>query len=89
MKIALFSSFIASFGMTASSLSHADVDNGGFFVDGSVGRTRLNKNFDENFYFNDTSDTGYGINGGYRWALNPSIAIGIEGGYACERQLHN
>ena len=68
--------------IAASSLSHADVGNGGFFIDGSVGRTRLNKNFDGNFYFNDTSDTGYVVNAGYRWALNPSIAIGIEGGYA-------
>jgi opacity protein-like surface antigen len=53
----------------------ADQGNGGFFVNGQVGRSSLDKGF-----YND-NDTGYGANVGYRWAINPSVALGVEGGY--------
>lgn len=83
MKSNLAASFLACAGIiAASSVSHAEGGNGGFFINGNIGQTKLNNNFDENLYSNDTSDTGYGINGGYRWAINPSVALGFEGGWA-------
>jgi len=49
--------------------------NGGAFINGGVGQSNLDKGA-----YND-SDTGYNVNIGYRWAINPSVAIGVEGGY--------
>jgi OOP family OmpA-OmpF porin/outer membrane immunogenic protein len=84
MNSPLVACFLASgVAMVIPTVSHAEVGNGGFFVNGNIGRTSLNKGFGENFYSNDAGDTtGYGASLGYRWALNPSIALGIEGGYA-------
>ena len=49
--------------------------DGGFFVNGRIGRSDLSKGrLDDN-------DTGYAANIGYRWAVAPSFLIGIEGGY--------
>jgi len=49
--------------------------NSGFFINGNVGQSNLSKDaYDDN-------DVGYGVNGGYRWALNPNVAIGLEAGY--------
>ena len=53
----------------------ADQGAGGFFINGQVGRSDLDKGF-----YND-KDTGYGANVGYRWAFTPNVAIGVEGGY--------
>jgi len=77
MKNTLFAIALASAGIIAApTISHAaEGDNGGFFVNGNVGRSNLDKGA-----YND-SDTGYGANIGYRWALSPSVALGIEGGY--------
>jgi OmpA-OmpF porin, OOP family len=47
----------------------------GWFVNGNVGQTSVDKG-----PYNG-HDTGYAINGGYRWALSPSFALGVEGGY--------
>lgn len=77
MKNTLLAIALASTGMiTVPVLSHAaDNDNGGFFINGNVGQSNLDKGA-----YND-SDTGYGANIGYRWALSPSVALGVEGGY--------
>jgi len=59
-------------------LSHAqDPANGsgGFFINGNVGQSNLSKGP------YDDSDTAFGGNVGYRWAINPNVALGIEGGY--------
>ena len=53
----------------------ADQGAGGFFINGQVGRSELDKGL-----YND-KDTGYGANVGYRWAFTPNVAIGVEGGY--------
>jgi OOP family OmpA-OmpF porin/outer membrane immunogenic protein len=53
----------------------ADQGAGGFFINGQVGRSDLSKGI------YDDSDTGYGANVGYRWAINPNVALGVEGGY--------
>lgn len=59
-------------------VSHAQDNSngaGGFFVNGDVGRSNLSKGI------YDDNDTGYGANVGYRWAINPNVALGVEGGY--------
>ena len=60
----------------------APTHNDGWFVNGNVGQTSINHGA-----YND-NDTGYGINGGYRWALNPSVALGAEVGYNDLGNIH-
>jgi opacity protein-like surface antigen len=75
MKNTLFAIALAAAGI-APAISHAaDNGNGGFFVNGNVGQSNLSKGA-----YND-NDTGYEANVGYRWALNPNLALGVEGGY--------
>lgn len=50
-------------------------DNAGWFVGGKVGDAHLDKGA-----YNG-SDTGYEVDGGYRWAVSPSAALGFEVGY--------
>ncbi len=47
----------------------------GFFINGSAGHSYFGSGH------NSGSDTGYAINGGYRWALGNGFAIGPEIGY--------
>lgn len=47
----------------------------GWFLSGNVGRVAI----DEDLY--DGEDTGYAVQGGYRWAVGRSSAIGVELGY--------
>jgi opacity protein-like surface antigen len=58
-------------------IGHADTADGaaGFFVNGNFGQASLDKGL-----YNDT-DTGYQVGVGYRWASNPRVAFGVEGGY--------
>lgn len=67
---------IAAAGITSLPvLSHAAEDKAGLFLNGNVGRSDLSKN---NY---DDSDTAYSVNLGYRWAVSPTVALGVEGGY--------
>ena len=77
MKNTAFAIALSAAGLFAAPvLTHAaNGDNGGFFVNGMIGQSNLDKGA-----YND-SDTGYGGNVGYRWALSPAVAIGLEGGY--------
>ena len=77
MKNTVFAIALSAAGLFAApALSHAaNGDNGGFFVNGNIGESNLDKGI-----YND-SDTGYAGNVGYRWALSPAVAIGVEGGY--------
>jgi len=60
----------------------APTQNGGWFINGNVGQTSLNHGpYDDH-------DTGYGVNGGYRWAVNPSVALGAEVGYNDLGNIH-
>ena len=77
MRNTFFAIAVACAGLSVvPAISHADSGgNGGFFVNGNVGQSSLSKGaYDDN-------DTGYAANLGYRWAINPSVALGIEGGY--------
>jgi len=80
MKTTLIAIALATAGLSAAPmLSHAADANGpggGLFINGNIGQSSLSKGaYDDN-------DTAYDANIGYRWALNPNVALGIEGGYA-------
>ena len=85
MKKTLLAFALATAGLTAVPAvfaQDAPNGNGGWFVNGNVGRTSINHGpYDDN-------DTGYAINGGYRWALNPSVALGAEVGYNDLGNIH-
>ncbi len=55
-------------------IGHAQATDGAF-VSGNLGSA----SFDSGSI--DETDTSYGINGGYRWAVSPSTLIGFEAGY--------
>lgn len=74
MKNTVLAIALATAGLVALPAAHA-TDTNGFFVNGNVGRSNLS----QGPY--DDSDTGYAANIGYRWAVAPSVLIGIEGGY--------
>jgi OOP family OmpA-OmpF porin len=57
-------------------------DNGGWFINGNVGRTAIN----QGPY--DGHDTGYALNGGYRWSLAPNFSLGAEVGYNDLGNIH-
>ena len=78
MKKTLLALALATAGLmtaTGAFAQNAPTHNDGWFVNGNVGRTSLSNST------YDGSDTGYAINGGYRWAINPQVALGAEVGY--------
>ncbi|WP_049621967.1 porin family protein [Frateuria defendens] len=85
MKKTLFALALAATGLAAVPAAFAQSatpDNGGWFINGNVGRTTL----DKGPY--DGHDTGYGLGGGYRWSLTPSVALGVEAGYNDLGNIH-
>jgi OmpA-OmpF porin, OOP family len=60
----------------------APTGNGGWFINGNVGRTAIN----QGPY--DGHDTGYALNGGYRWSLAPNFSLGAEVGYNDLGNIH-
>ena len=55
--------------------SQAAQEHAGFFINGNIGQSAVNKGvYDDN-------DTAYGVNAGYRWDLASNFALGAEGGY--------
>jgi opacity protein-like surface antigen len=79
MKNTVLAIALAAAGLAAapaiSQAQEGNAGNSGFFINGNVGQSNLSKGaYDDN-------DVGYAVNGGYRWALNPNVAIGLEGGY--------
>ena len=74
MKNTLFAIALATAGLTAIPAAHA-ADTSGFFINGNVGQSNLSKGA------YDDDDTGFGGNVGYRWAVSPSVLLGVEGGY--------
>jgi OOP family OmpA-OmpF porin/outer membrane immunogenic protein len=84
MKKTLIALAFATAGLVAvpAAFAQSASDNGGWFVNGNVGRTSI----DKGPY--DGHDTGYAVNGGYRWAVNPNVALGVEGGYNDLGNIH-
>jgi len=83
-KNTLLALALASAGLLAVPAAFAQdaPHNDGWFVNGNVGRTSI----DHGAY--DDHDTGYALNGGYRWAVNPSVALGVEAGYNDLGNIH-
>jgi opacity protein-like surface antigen len=75
MKNTLFAIALATAGLTAIPLTSHAADTGGFFINGNIGQS----NVSHGVY--DGDDTGFAGNVGYRWAVTPSVLLGIEGGY--------
>jgi opacity protein-like surface antigen len=74
MKNKILAIALAAAGLTGLSAAHA-ADTSGFFINGNIGQSNLDKNgFDDN-------DTAFGGNVGYRWAVGPAVLLGVEGGY--------
>jgi OOP family OmpA-OmpF porin len=83
MKKTLLAIALATAGMAAASSAFAQTaHNDGWFVNGQVGRTSI----DQGRY--DGHDTGYAANIGYRWAVAPALALGVEGGYNDLGNIH-
>ena len=80
--LALTLSAAGLFAASAASAQSVPTQNGGWFIGGNVGQTSIN----HGPY--DDQATGYGLNGGYRWALNPSVALGVEVGYNDLGNIH-
>jgi opacity protein-like surface antigen len=77
MKNSLLAIALVTAGLAAAPLtSHAADDHSGFFINGNIG----NANLDKGVF--DDDDTAFFGNVGYRWAVGPSVLLGIEGGYA-------
>ncbi len=76
MKNTILAIALATTGLVALPVASHAADNSGFFINGNVGQTNLSKGI------YDDDDTGYSINGGYRWAVAPNLLLGVEGGYA-------
>ncbi|MEP7042806.1 MAG: porin family protein [Dokdonella sp.] len=76
MKNTILAIALATAGLAALPVTSHAADNSGFFINGNVGQTNLSKGI------YDDDDTGYSINGGYRWAVAPNLLLGVEGGYA-------
>jgi len=86
MKKTLLALAIASTGLlavSAASAQSAPADNGGWFINGNVGRTAINQG-----PYSNGHDTGYAVNGGYRWSLAPSFSLGAEVGYNDLGNIH-
>lgn len=76
MKKTLIAIALASTGFLALPALAQAQNNSGFFINGNIGQSSLDKGvYDDN-------DTGWAANFGYRWAVAPSALICIEGGYA-------
>ena len=79
MKKTLIALAFATAGLLAASAASAQSapapHQSSWFVNGNVGQTHLNQG-----PYNG-HDTGYELNGGYRWAVSPSTLLGFEVGY--------
>lgn len=79
MKKTLVALAFATAGLMAASSAFAQTapanHHDGWYLNGNVGRTHLNKG-----PYNG-HDTGYELNTGYRWAVSPSALLGFEVGY--------
>ncbi|MFI4958179.1 MAG: outer membrane protein [Lysobacterales bacterium] len=85
MKKTLLALALTTAGLLAVSAvfaQNAPTDNGGWFINGNVGRTAIN----QGPY--DGHDTGYALNGGYRWSLAPNFSLGAEVGYNDLGNIH-
>ena len=76
MRNALLAIAVTAAGLCAVPLTSHAADQSGFFINGSVG----DSNVDKGVYNDD--DVGFTGNVGYRWAVAPNVLLGVEGGYS-------
>jgi OOP family OmpA-OmpF porin len=85
MKKTLLALALTTAGLLTASAAfaqNAPTQNGGWFVNGNIGQTSIQHGpYDNNA-------TGYAVNGGYRWALSPTVALGAELGYNDLGNIH-
>ena len=75
MKNTLLAIALTTVGFAAVPAISQAADTSGFFINGNVGQSNLDKGvFDDD-------DTAFGGNFGYRWAVAPNVLLGVEGGY--------
>ena len=82
MRKILLVAALAAAGTVAAPAFAQSTHNDGWFVNGAVGQSEL----DHGRY--DGHDTAYTGNIGYRWALNPQFAWGVEAGYNDLGNIH-
>ena len=85
-KKTLFALALAAAGVLAvpaAFAQNAPTENGSWFVNGNIGRTAINQG-----PYDKGHDTGYAVNGGYRWALAPNFSLGAEVGYNDLGNIH-
>ena len=82
MKKTLIALALVAAGAVAAPAFAQEANGAGWFANGSVGRTSVNKDR------YDGHDTGYQLNGGYRWTVSPWAAIGVEAGYNDLGNIH-
>ena len=75
MKNTLIAIALSTAGLTAIPLTSHAADTSGFFINGNIGQSNVSKGL------YDDDDTGFAGNVGYRWAVTPSVLLGVEGGY--------
>jgi len=75
MKNTILAIALAAAGFAALPATSHAADTSGFFINGNIGQSNLSKGV------YDDDDTGYSVNGGYRWAVAPNLLLGVEGGY--------
>ena len=75
MKNTLIAIALATAGFAAVPLTSHAADQSGFFINGNIGQSSVNKGL------YDDDDIGFLGNIGYRWAVAPNVLLGVEGGY--------
>lgn len=76
MKKSMLALALIACAFAVPTLSQAADYSDGAFISGQAGQSKL-KGIDAS----DDTDTGFAINGGYRWAVTPTVLLGVEAGY--------
>ena len=73
--LCIAAAFAAAPAFAQDTTGNVNSGTGQFFINGNVGHSDVISGP------NSGSDTGYAVNGGYRWSLSPNFALGAEVGY--------
>ncbi|GAP65622.1 hypothetical protein MBSD_n0912 [Mizugakiibacter sediminis] len=76
MKKSMLALALVACAFAVPTLSQAADYSNGAFINGQAGQSKL-----KGIHASDDTDTGFAINAGYRWAVSPSVLLGVEGGY--------
>lgn len=76
MKKSMLALALIACAFAVPTLTQAADYSSGAFINGQAGQSKL-----KGVNASDDTDTGFAINGGYRWAVTPTVLLGVEGGY--------